>query len=235
MKSSLLGFMGACAFAVFVTPAIAVTLDYSNISGSELVFNPLDDCGGIGTVGCFEFLPWLPPPSTNPPNLQITSSTTGSASGLFGTISGTFGVGPITGTGFIPTVETATVSGTGTLTIYDGPNPVLTAVLTLENIFTFQAGGGINFAGATNLSSIAYGGTNADLLALANANGGNGLQTVSFQFDVPTSLHDLFDGTEETPTSFSGSISAVPIPAAVWLFGSGLLGLLGISRKMKAT
>ena len=29
-------------------------------------------------------------------------------------------------------------------------------------------------------------------------------------------------------------ISAVPIPAAVWLFGSGLLGLLGFSR-MKAT
>ena len=26
-------------------------------------------------------------------------------------------------------------------------------------------------------------------------------------------------------------ISAVPVPAAVWLFGSGLLGLLGIARR----
>ena len=29
-------------------------------------------------------------------------------------------------------------------------------------------------------------------------------------------------------------VSAVPVPAAVWLFGSGLLGLVGIARKKKA-
>lgn len=29
----------------------------------------------------------------------------------------------------------------------------------------------------------------------------------------------------------SPSVSAVPVPAAVWLFGSGLLGLVGIARK----
>jgi len=28
-----------------------------------------------------------------------------------------------------------------------------------------------------------------------------------------------------------GSASVVPVPAAVWLFGSGLLGLLGIARR----
>jgi hypothetical protein len=26
----------------------------------------------------------------------------------------------------------------------------------------------------------------------------------------------------------------IPIPAAVWLFGSGLLGLIGIARRRKA-
>jgi len=31
--------------------------------------------------------------------------------------------------------------------------------------------------------------------------------------------------------TFTGNVSAVPIPAAVWLFGSGLLGLFGISRR----
>jgi len=30
------------------------------------------------------------------------------------------------------------------------------------------------------------------------------------------------------------SIAAVPIPAAVWLFGSGLLGLVGMARRKKA-
>lgn len=30
------------------------------------------------------------------------------------------------------------------------------------------------------------------------------------------------------------SVSSVPIPAAVWLFGSGLVGLIGIARRKKA-
>jgi hypothetical protein len=40
----------------------------------------------------------------------------------------------------------------------------------------------------------------------------------------------------QTP-AFSGEmvpVSAVPIPAAVWLFGSGLLGLVGVARRRKA-
>jgi len=32
----------------------------------------------------------------------------------------------------------------------------------------------------------------------------------------------------------SGDVSAVPVPAAVWLFGSGLVGLAGIARRKKS-
>lgn len=32
-----------------------------------------------------------------------------------------------------------------------------------------------------------------------------------------------------------GGLSTVPIPAAAWLFGSGLIGLIGIARRKKAT
>jgi hypothetical protein len=31
-----------------------------------------------------------------------------------------------------------------------------------------------------------------------------------------------------------GNIGAVPIPAAVWLFGSGLIGLIGAARRKKS-
>ena len=32
----------------------------------------------------------------------------------------------------------------------------------------------------------------------------------------------------------SGDVSTVPVPAAVWLFGSGLLGLIGVARRKKS-
>ncbi|MDT8283315.1 MAG: VPLPA-CTERM sorting domain-containing protein [Gammaproteobacteria bacterium] len=35
------------------------------------------------------------------------------------------------------------------------------------------------------------------------------------------------------PLSLSITPSAVPVPAAVWLFGSGLLGLVGVARRRK--
>jgi len=49
---------------------------------------------------------------------------------------------------------------------------------------------------------------------------------------------DWFDGFDFAGHNYDGAItiegSVVPVPAAVWLFGSGLLGLIGIARK-KAT
>ena len=41
-------------------------------------------------------------------------------------------------------------------------------------------------------------------------------------------------GTPGAAGSFTPAPSPVPVPAAVWLFGSGLAGLLGVSRRSKA-
>ena len=40
---------------------------------------------------------------------------------------------------------------------------------------------------------------------------------------------DIGSGNSMTVTA----INTVPVPAAIWLFGSGLLGLIGISRRKK--
>ena len=34
--------------------------------------------------------------------------------------------------------------------------------------------------------------------------------------------------------TITGNVTAVPVPAAVWLFGSGLIGLAGVARRRKA-
>ena len=49
----------------------------------------------------------------------------------------------------------------------------------------------------------------------------------------------VFDGYDEFERSISGNtlavdLAPVPVPAAVWLFGSGLLGLVGIARRKTA-
>lgn len=55
-----------------------------------------------------------------------------------------------------------------------------------------------------------------------------------FEYSDPTST-TVGSWTAAT-SNISGSafVSTVPVPAAVWLFGSGLLGLVGVARRKKA-
>lgn len=56
-------------------------------------------------------------------------------------------------------------------------------------------------------------------------------------FDSGTFTFTLADGQTNLISGFVdsfGSASAVPVPAAVWLFGSGLLGLVGVARRKQA-
>ena len=57
----------------------------------------------------------------------------------------------------------------------------------------------------------------------------DGSRVVSF-----TGGPDRADWTDYDPTAYSLEYSPVPVPAAVWLFGSGLFGLVCLGRKRKA-
>lgn len=53
----------------------------------------------------------------------------------------------------------------------------------------------------------------------------------TFDWDGETELLRAFDSTSAYTTVAVSTVSAVPIPAAVWLFGSGLIGLVGVARR----
>lgn len=73
--------------------------------------------------------------------------------------------------------------------------------------------------------------------------GGCGTGTSQINFDdsgnpyPAISFTDTFIGTafdqDELSMGFNYSITAIPVPAAAWLFGSGLLGLMGTARRRK--
>jgi len=74
--------------------------------------------------------------------------------------------------------------------------------------------------------------------------GGCGTGTSQINFVDPNDPYpaitftDTFIGTafdaNQVSMGFNYSISAIPLPPALWLFGSGLLGLVGIARRKKA-
>jgi len=45
---------------------------------------------------------------------------------------------------------------------------------------------------------------------------------------------DLYSHADKFATSHISVYGVVPVPAAVWLFGSGLLGLVGVARRKRA-
>lgn len=98
----------------------------------------------------------------------------------------------------------------------------------VANSFTL-VGGVITTYDFMAITGPAYSGTELCLNNSANSNNG-------FGRGCPSGLSYLGDGSVHTSAwVFSGiNVSSVPVPAAAWLLGSGLLGLVGVARKSKA-
>lgn len=61
----------------------------------------------------------------------------------------------------------------------------------------------------------------------------SGIMSMTFDVVADTKYFIGFDATVSGYTQAT-SVSAVPVPAAAWLFGSGLLGLMGVARRKAA-
>jgi hypothetical protein len=127
--------------------------------------------------------------------------------------------------------NTDTISGAGGTTFPIGPTLMGTTTHNTTNIGVVALGS--NPSGTLPL-------VNDTVVDVTNGDvgiGGSPMQAGPFpafnaNFDI-LSMHvtqctDTGTGTDACPT-----VTAVPVPAAVWLFGSGLLGLVGIARRKK--
>ncbi len=108
--------------------------------------------------------------------------------------------------------------------------------VTIDPYFDFLPDGGGPSTGDT------WQGIGFDVLANDPATGIFTIATINITALVPGTSNLTILGTSEFfsataqlfPTVNSGTIATVPIPAAAWLFGSGLIGLIGIARRKKS-
>ncbi len=151
----------------------------------------------------------------------------GDSVGLEGYVSpgGPFTIGAITIAG---PIQSAPVTGTGTLHITDASSTDLTGTIQWLDITTLGVGGILDLQGTVNLTGIAYSGSNNDLGALASA--GSASDVVTFQF-VPAETLTQLKNTGGV-SSYSGTI-VVPEPGTVTLVGIGLMGLLAFCHRRK--
>ena len=92
-------------------------------------------------------------------------------------------------------------------------------------------GDGTNTSTAASWTGLAATGGSApgDLVAQALM----GITWGSVNSSAVTSLQFVVTGVQNMDSIIDNVTAAVPVPAAVWLFGSGLLGLVGIARRKK--
>jgi hypothetical protein len=222
----VLPLIAASAAMLAPVAADALTLDFSNIANEKVTFSGGSFQFGDGTA--------------NTPSFSITSTDGVATSvGLLGSISGNFAIDPIS-TGDI----SSGVSGSGVISLFEtGVGPITTTVpkvtadISFDDIYTLGAIGGVQVFGTGNITNFDCDGcTIADYTALAQAGIGTG--RITFQFGSATSLQALIDagtaGHSPITSSFSGTLTAVPIPAAAWLFGSALIGIVTVGRRKRA-
>jgi hypothetical protein len=147
-------------------------------------------------------------------------------SGLFANVGAMIAAGPtatVSGVGALPATDGIDFDGSAAvLNLPLGPSPVAT-----KTTNTGDGCDGLSLATVVNATTITRNIANIATCTTGMVDDGIGgdpmtspsLQSFNINIDI-LSLH-------------VDSVSAVPIPATVWLFGSGLLGLAGITRRKR--
>lgn len=149
---------------------------------------------------------------------------------MFGALPTMIGGGPTTTvSGTYSAVSNGSSSASGLPTSAD----ITTAIARTSTLNTPHACNGLTLATQVNAYTINTNMANLGTCTGAgygvdDSIGGSPMTSPSF-----SAFNANFDIMSVTYQSMATAPAAVPVPAAVWLFGSGLLGLVGIARRKK--
>ncbi len=159
-------------------------------------------------------------------NLPPDGSTTDFINGTSYTLTAEFGGDGIFDSGTV----VITGSSFGGHPDYSGPN-LLTANLTDFGFAGTGSAGVFEFTFDNATGDMSAFGTQGGIIVSTFDLAGSGI-SAGVQWDPLANGNPSFFSTD-----FSGNVGSadtfVPVPAAVWLFGSGLLGLMGLRRRDK--
>jgi hypothetical protein len=195
-----------------ISTASAQTFNFSSLGNAQIVFD--------GSTANLSFAP----DSGTGHDFQIANASLAGLDGLQGDITGTFHLGTVTSN---PPIQSAPVTGLGQFVLYDSvPGPALTANIWWVSALSIGTVGALNPNGWLNLNNFSYSGTNPSLEALASNTGG--VASVNFPFVPGETLNQLETDGVANPTSFAGSLSAIPEPSsyAALLGGVAFGGML---------
>lgn len=127
----------------------------------------------------------------------------------------------------------------GILALFDDSDTAFANALVIgedggQVVFTDNTDGSWNAAffnvGGIAGGSITLSGDNSFSLGMDWGNGYVGDSNASL-LSSPDTYLVVFDGVDKSGNTLAVDLAPVPVPAAVWLFGTGLLGIVGVARR----
>lgn len=113
----------------------------------------------------------------------------------------------------------------GFLGSFQQATPLASAVNLFEASFELEFDLDLSQAGAFTLASVVF-----DVDEVGTGEFGLSLNALSDSSGVA----DLIGPNDPPATIVNAEVQVVPVPAAVWLFGSGIIGLIGLSRRRRS-